>query len=208
MLQCCRASPSQCGQGQGTQCGPWAGNSRLLGQGTWFGPQMGTLMGQGTQGDCSRAPTEIYRLGPMAQVFWGTQYRPQTGIQWTGGYSATGTSLSIAHPPPRSNLQRQLITKIKLFSRWILNLHHDPWFSDGETGAPRWEGEGTKGAEPRGDTRAVSPVPPPSQPSTGRGGTFGRGRRFLLVLSPLLTSLPGQTAGYHPPSLPTGWTPN
>lgn len=64
MLQWGKASPHQLGKegGQGTQCVPGLGTSRLVGQGTRFGPQMGILAGQGTQGDCSRAPT---RLGGM-----------------------------------------------------------------------------------------------------------------------------------------------
>lgn len=125
MLQWGKASPHQMGKegGQGTQCVPGLGTSRLVGQGTRFGPQMGILVGQGTQGDCSRAPT---RLGPVGWYVEAPSIVPKLGSSWTGGCSATSTSLLIPYLPPRSNLQRQLITKIKLFSRQILDLLHDP----------------------------------------------------------------------------------
>lgn len=74
---------------------PGLGTSRLMHQGTWFCLQMGILVGQGTQGVCSRSPTEFHRQGPVAWhcLCWGNKYCPQTAIQWTGGYLATITSL-------------------------------------------------------------------------------------------------------------------
>lgn len=105
MLQWGRASPDQCGQGERSgHPVPGLGTSRLLGQGTWFGVQMGILVSQGPQGDCSRAPTEIHRLGSVVWHVGAPRIAPQMGIQWTGGYSANSTSLSVLHLPPRSNL--------------------------------------------------------------------------------------------------------
>lgn len=63
---------------------PGLGTSRLVGQGTWFGPQMGILMGQGTQGDCSRAPTEIYGLGPVAWYCGALSIVPKLGSSGLG----------------------------------------------------------------------------------------------------------------------------
>lgn len=64
MLQWGRASPDQCGQGgRSGHPVPGLGTSRLLGQGTWFGVQMGILVSQGPQG----------------LACWGTQNCPPNG---------------------------------------------------------------------------------------------------------------------------------
>lgn len=104
MLQWGRASPDQCGQGgRSGHPVPGLGTSRLLGQGTWFGVQMGILVSQGPQGDCSRAPTEIHRLGSVVWHVGAPRIAPQMGdpMDW-GLLSQQHLSVS---PSPSSQVK-------------------------------------------------------------------------------------------------------
>lgn len=103
-----RASPGQWGKekGQGIQRGPWTGNQVIPGSGCLVWSKMGILVGRGTQGDGSRAPTGIYRLGPVVWCSGAASVVPELGSSEQGP-APPCASLSPSQVKPAKTVNNQ-----------------------------------------------------------------------------------------------------